>query len=169
MRGWILKIMRFIIITIFFASALLPLNFAHAAVDIGIGQGGLADKVRQGGGYGSATDTTLSESIGKIIRVLLSLSGTIFLALTVYAGFLWMTAGGNDERITKAQGILKTSVIGLIIIVTAYSITYFALTSVFKVGDSQSQVGAGGASTQQGGFLSGFAQGFTGASSQFWK
>ena len=82
--------------------------------------------------YGQVSELTLSQTVGKIIRIVLGLLGIIFLALTVYAGFLWMTAAGNDEQAGKAIGILKTGVIGLIIILASYSITYFVLDQVFK-------------------------------------
>ena len=79
------------------------------------------------------SDTTLSETVGKIIKIVLGFLGTIFLALTVYAGVLWLTAAGNEENIEKANKILKTSVIGLIIILSAYTITFFVLTNLFRV------------------------------------
>ncbi|TSC83677.1 MAG: Uncharacterized protein G01um101413_947 [Parcubacteria group bacterium Gr01-1014_13] len=103
------------------------------AVPTYVGAQDLSQEIAQKSGYGSATANTLSETVGKIIKVVLGFLGVIFLALTVYAGVLWMTAGGNEEQVTKAMGIIKTSVIGLIIIVAAYSITYFVLTNVFAL------------------------------------
>ena len=70
---------------------------------------------------------TLSEMIGRIIKVVLGFVGTLFFALTVYAGYLWMTAQGNEEQVTKAKDVLKMAVIGVIIVVAAYSITTFIL------------------------------------------
>ena len=61
-----------------------------------------------------------------IIRILLTLLGTLFVCLIVYAGFLWMTAGGSEEKAEKAKKLIYQSVIGLIIIFAAYSITIFA-------------------------------------------
>ena len=51
--------------------------------------------------------------------------GIIFLILTIYGGVLWMTARGNEEQVTKAKNILKTAVIGLIIILTSYGVAQF--------------------------------------------
>ena len=89
--------------------------------------------IAQKSGYGAATSNTLSETVGKIIKIVLGLLGIIFLALTVYAGVLWMTAAGNEEQVTKALGILKMAVIGLIIIIAAYSITYFVMINAFAL------------------------------------
>lgn len=95
----------------------------------------LSQDIAKKSGYNTSgvTGNTLSQTVGKIIKAVLGLLGTIFLALTVYAGVLWMTAGGNEEQVTKAMGILKNSVIGLIIIIAAYSITYFVVENVFRI------------------------------------
>jgi hypothetical protein len=57
----------------------------------------------------------------------LSLTGIIFLALTVYAGFLWMTARGNDEQIGTSKKIITAAAIGLAITLMAYAITVFVV------------------------------------------
>ena len=60
----------------------------------------------------------------------------------MYAGFLWMTASGNSEQVEKATGILKMAIIGLIIVMAAYSITYFALLYIkWSAGPIPGQVG----------------------------
>lgn len=74
--------------------------------------------------------TDLALIIGNIIRAALSLTGTIFLVLIIYAGFVWMTAGGNEEKIRKAKLIIQSAVIGLIIILSSYSITEFVIGSL---------------------------------------
>lgn len=57
-----------------------------------------------------------------IIKVVLGILGVIFLALLVFAGFLWMTSGGDSKKVEKAQQLIKNSIIGLVIILAAYSI-----------------------------------------------
>jgi len=73
--------------------------------------------------------TDIRVIVARIIRVALSLIGILLVALIIYAGFLWMTAGGNDEQINKAKSILKNAVIGLVIVLSAYSIAQF----IFKL------------------------------------
>ena len=70
--------------------------------------------------------------VGKIINVSLSLLGTIAVVLIIYAGFLWMTAGGNDDQITKARGIIYASIIGLVIILSAYAISNFIIGNIYQ-------------------------------------
>lgn len=62
---------------------------------------------------------------GKIIGVVLSFVGVIFLILTIYAGITWMTAEGNEQKVSEAKDLLINSIIGLIIIFAAYAITAF--------------------------------------------
>lgn len=78
-----------------------------------------------GAGYGMPEDPRLTAA--KIIRTILNILGIIVLCLILYSGFLWMTAGGNEDQVTKAKAWMRNSVIGLIVIFAAYSITYFAI------------------------------------------
>ncbi len=117
----------------YFILSLLALNVLFVPAITVYAQTDPLQEIGAKSGYGSVTGSSLSETVGKIIKIVLGLLGTIFLVLTVYAGFLWMTAAGEEEKVTKAMSILKTSVIGLIIILAAYSITYFVLSSAFSL------------------------------------
>ncbi len=70
--------------------------------------------------------------IGRLIRTMLGLLGIIFLVLMVYAGFLWMTARGDDEPVTKAKDIIRQAIIGLIIVFVAYALTGFIINAVLR-------------------------------------
>lgn len=83
-----------------------------------------------GAGFGSYKDPR--ETAARIIKIALGLVGTIFITLAVYAGFLWMTAGGVEENITKATGILKMAITGLAIILVSYAITTFVSENLLK-------------------------------------
>lgn len=65
-----------------------------------------------------------------MVNGLLTLLGLIFLILLVYAGVLWATARGNEEQITKAKTIIKRAVIGLVIVLAAYGISFLTLTFI---------------------------------------
>jgi len=81
------------------------------------------------GGYGGySVDTnqlTMSQIIGTIVRAFLSLLGIIFVVLIIFAGFNWMTASGDEEKLKKAKDTIRTSIIGLVIVVGAYAIWIF--------------------------------------------
>jgi type IV secretory pathway VirB2 component (pilin) len=78
------------------------------------------------------SDTDIRVTIGNIIQTLLGLLGLIAVILILYAGFTWMTSGGNDEKIGQAKKTLISAVIGLAIILSAYAITSFVVGSLYE-------------------------------------
>ncbi len=88
---------------------------------------GKLESVGQEGGYAQATETTISEIVGTAVNVFLTLLGVIFIILIILAGYNWMTAGGDEEKVTKAKSTIKRAIIGLIIIIGAYAIWVFVL------------------------------------------
>ncbi|MDO8425740.1 MAG: pilin, partial [bacterium] len=60
--------------------------------------------------------------VARIIRAFVGLLGIIAVCIVLYGGFLWMTANGAEEKITKAKKILINGAIGLLIVLSAFSI-----------------------------------------------
>lgn len=91
---------------------------------------GQTDAFREGAGF-----TEESAGVGSlaatIISALLSLLGIIFLGLIIYAGYNWMTASGDEEKIKKSKDTIMRAVIGLVIVLSAYAITYFVFNNFF--------------------------------------
>jgi len=81
---------------------------------------------------GFAEPKSIAEIAGAIIGTFLSFLGIIFLCLVIYGGFLWMTSAGNESKVMRAKQVLTQAVIGLIIILSAYSITYFVFNGLMK-------------------------------------
>lgn len=115
-------------------------NFAYAVVDFY-------------GGQKSVIEATLGLStkdprviIAGVIRVALGFLGIIALGLIMYAGFIWMTSGGDENKIDKAKQILKNAVIGLLIILSSFAITSFLFNKFLE-----SHSGAGGGTNVPGG------------------
>ncbi|MEK7545848.1 MAG: hypothetical protein AAB554_02105 [Patescibacteria group bacterium] len=78
------------------------------------------------------TAASLPVIIGNIVRIGIGLLGIVFLVLTVYAGFLYLTASGDEDKVKHAKETLQRGVIGMLIISAAYAIASFvigALTS----------------------------------------
>jgi hypothetical protein len=73
--------------------------------------------------------------------------GVIFLILVLYAGYLWMTVGGDSKQIDSAKAMLRNAVIGLVVIMSAWAITSFIFGSLSNATD----VGGGGGSGGIGG------------------
>ena len=51
--------------------------------------------------------------------------GLVFFALTVYAGVLYLTAGGNEEQVKKSTETLGRALIGLLMVLFAGAATQF--------------------------------------------
>ncbi|MCG2700546.1 hypothetical protein L6267_00045, partial [Candidatus Parcubacteria bacterium] len=80
--------------------------------------------------------------IVKIIRVFLGLLGLIAVLFIMYAGWLWMTSEGDEQKVRKAKDTLKSAVIGLVIMLASFAIVSFILQKM--------QVGSGGMGTGDG-------------------
>jgi len=76
----------------------------------------------------------IRDTVAQIINVALSLLGIVALVIILAGGFKWMTAGGNDEKVSQAKRIIRNSSIGLFIIVLAYVITKFVFKALIAAG-----------------------------------
>lgn len=74
---------------------------------------------------GAISNNFIQTRAGQIISFVLSFVGILFLGLMIYSGLLWMTAQGNETKVTKAKDLLINAVVGLIIVFAAYAITAF--------------------------------------------
>ncbi len=98
--------------------------------------------------------TDLITIIGRIINIALGFVGIVLLVLLIYAGYLWMTSGGEKERVDKAKTMIRNAVIGLIIITSAFAIVSFVLNALLGA------TGGGGGSGLGPSRVSPFSLGF---------
>lgn len=85
--------------------------------------------------YGAESGLALNDprvTTARIINIALGLLGVVAILIVLYAGFLWTTSAGNDEKVTEAKKMLWAGLIGLIIIFSAYTITRFVLVELYK-------------------------------------
>lgn len=88
---------------------------------------GLDASANQAGFAIGAEAETVDSLVGAIIYSILGLVGVIFLGLMIYSGFRWMTAQGNEDKINKAKDGLISAMVGLVITLGAYAISYFLI------------------------------------------
>lgn len=128
------KFLLFILFTFF---SLFPLVTTVHAQDIGLQIG---DKTL-GEASGLGKTASAESTVIQIINTVLGLLGIITIVLILYAGFKWMTSGGNEEEISSAQKIIKAAILGLIIILSAYSITLFVFEKArYATTSNQAQI-----------------------------
>ena len=111
------------------ALLILP-YFVFAQTDTDNTISGRLNVVSKIGGYTVEESPDLLSTIGLIINSLLTLLGVIFIIFIIIAGFQWMTAGGNEQKVEKSIDTIKRSVIGLIIILSSWAIWQFIFTAL---------------------------------------
>lgn len=115
-------------------AVLIVSSFGYAQFSQAGTQKDINDQLNNAGQKGWGVVISDSNSLPRIaqyvISAFLGLLGIIFLVLIIYAGFNWMTAQGDEEKVTLAKNTLTRAIIGLVIITAAYSITYFVFSSL---------------------------------------
>lgn len=121
--------MRRKIFTIFAFFALLASAFALAgfvhAQGLDVGTNEINNSIAL-----SATDPRVT--VARIINFILLFLGVIAVALFIYAGFIWMTSNGSEEKIEQAKKILRNAVIGLVIVLSAWGVVTFIMNKLLK-------------------------------------
>jgi hypothetical protein len=73
---------------------------------------------------------TIQALIGNLIKGALGLIGSIALVIFIYGGFLWLTSGGNPDKITKGKSTMVWGTIGLAVILFAYTLVQFVFQAL---------------------------------------
>jgi len=85
--------------------------------------------------YGGATGLGQQdprETAARIIRAGLGLLGIVAIVIVLWGGILWMTAGGDTDKVASAKKVLFSGIIGLIIILSAFAIAQFVLNQLLQ-------------------------------------
>lgn len=76
---------------------------------------------------------SLAASVGAVIQIFLSILGIAFMIYMIWAGYNWMTAHGNEEKLNKSKAALRGAIIGMLIVLGAYALTIGVLSRVSQV------------------------------------
>ncbi len=118
-----------LIIGIFFVLLVGFGNVLPASTQSLLGSGGDPLGVSYQSGTGlSNTDPRIT--VARILRLAMGFLGVIFFAIVIFGGYEWMTAAGNDEKISKAKKRIYSGAIGLLVILSSYSISYFIIRNL---------------------------------------
>jgi hypothetical protein len=93
------------------------------------GGSGIKDNMQATLGLGNRDPRELAASI---INVILGFLGIIAVVIIMLAGFKWMTAGGNEDKITEAKGLMTAGFIGLIIILASWGLATWVVTLLYN-------------------------------------
>lgn len=92
-------------------------------------------------GFGT-TPVPLPIVIGQLVQAFVGLLGILLAIYMFYGGFLWMTANGAPDSVKKAQHIIANTVIGILIVLIAFSATTFVINTLGNA-TTQSEATAG--------------------------
>ena len=80
-------------------------------------------------GLTSAANTDPRDAAVDVVRYLMTFLAIIAVIVILIGGFRWMTASGNEDRVASAKKTIIAGAIGLIIILAAYAIVTFVITT----------------------------------------
>lgn len=82
---------------------------------------------------------SVSEIVGDALKVFLGIVGSLALVIFIFGGIMWMTSGGNPEKIKKAQGTLVWSILGMMVIFLSYVIVSMVITGITHKSDIEQE------------------------------
>lgn len=96
-------------------------------------------QVQPFGGYQGTVESNLGlgnrdprEIAASVINVLMGFLGIIAVIIILIGGFQWMTAAGNEDKVSGAKKMMTAGVIGLVIVLAAWGITVFVLNALLN-------------------------------------
>lgn len=116
------------------ASALMLVAFMGFALLAAPANAGI-DEMRAGLGTAAGelkTDQSVPQIVGNILNAALSLIGVLLLVYLIYAGFLWMTAGGDEGKVKQATSMIRNSIIGILIITLSFVLANEVLNALLQ-------------------------------------
>lgn len=109
-----------IIFSAYSSQALAAKNLGSAFTEV--------SPIAKNAGFDTSTGKAdLISQVGMVIEILLGLLGVIFMIYTFYAGWLWMSAGGDAKKVDNSVDIIKRAVIGMLIVLAAYAISAYVV------------------------------------------
>jgi hypothetical protein len=110
------------------ATALPTVTFAQSNLtgnDLGLNAIGGSGGIKLGGG-------DVRTTAARIINVALGFLGIIAVVIVLIGGFKYMVSGGNEEKTSEAKNMIVAGIIGLAIILSAWAITTFVISSLLS-------------------------------------
>lgn len=77
-----------------------------------------------GFGKGEGADI-IAQMIANSLKIAFSVAGLILLAMLLWGGISWMTAGGDKEALATAQKRVSSALIGFVIFMSVFAIINF--------------------------------------------
>lgn len=83
-------------------------------------------------------DDTLMNRLTIIINVITAVLGFVAVVVIILGGVSFMTSAGDPGKVTKAKSTILYGVVGLVVVLLAFAIVNFILSSMFGIGGAAS-------------------------------
>jgi hypothetical protein len=109
--------------TLMAATVLPAAAFAQELTGNDLGLDAIGGSVKLGGG-------DVRQTAARIINVALGFLGIIAVVIVLIGGFKYMISGGSEDKTAEAKNMIVAGIIGLAIILSAWAITTFVVSSL---------------------------------------
>lgn len=128
------------IVVIMFSASLLQFIFSTVGADTS-GVGSTAQQI-------GLQSTNVTDLTTRLMLIALGLLGIVAVVMMIISGYMWITAGGNEERVRKARAVMFSAVIGLVVVLLSWSIIQYVIGTSNQVsgaptGTTTKQCGTG--------------------------
>ncbi len=126
-----MKIIINLLVTLFLLTLIIVPAFVLVvtpvqAVDIWGGQQGEVNNQLQ---MGEKDPRAIAAAV---MNVALGFLGIVAVIIILLGGFRWMTAAGNEDKVTEAKNLLLGGIVGIVIILAAWGIAIFVLDALLN-------------------------------------
>ncbi|MCF7860459.1 pilin [Patescibacteria group bacterium] len=120
------KILKHLVVFAMLSLLALPMVTMAQNIDVGM------NEITDGFNGEGLSDTDPRIIVARIINVAMLFLGIIAVVIILLAGFKWMTAAGNEDKVGEAKKLMGAGVIGLVIVLSAWGIATFLLTRLIN-------------------------------------
>lgn len=119
-----------IVMVIALSLGLVGLSASPAFADINSAKCSALSGINEACNGSSSSGSELSTTITHIINIMSVLVGVVAVIMIIYAGFRYVTSGGDSSGVTGAKNTLIYAIVGLIVVALAQTIVLFVLGKV---------------------------------------
>lgn len=88
--------------------------------------------VKIGENFGFGGFTSLGEIVSQLVNPVFSIAAAAVVLYFLFGAFKFIQSRGNKEEVAAAQNIIIHAIIGFIILMSAFLILQFLMSSLFK-------------------------------------
>lgn len=78
-------------------------------------------------------ETPLMDMVYRLINYAIGLAALVCVVMLIVAGYSYITAGGDEDKVSKATKTLTNAIIGLVICLIAVILVQFVLKTILQV------------------------------------